>query len=203
MTTCEREFDFTLVLTDIPELTESVENALFEAGCDDATIAIRSGRLFLTFSRTAPSVKDAIISAIRDVRRAKIGADVLRVDYCNLVTQSEIARRASRSRQQINQYIGGVRGSGKFPPPACNIADGAPLWYWCEVANWLVQNGMLKSDVLRDAEEFDAINGVLEFQRQQHERASLVTEILRSIFPRKVSSSIISALKETERTEKD
>jgi len=197
-TGCEREFDFTLILSDIPELTETVENSLFEAGCDDATIAIRGGRLFLTFSRDALTLKAAILSAIRNVRAAKIGADVLRVDYCNLVTQAEIARRANRSRQLIHQYITGVRGSGKFPPPACDIADGAQLWYWCEVANWLVVNGMLKPDVLRAAEEVEAINSVLEFGRQRHGRSSLLKEVLRSLFPKKLSASIISAMKETE-----
>src|SRR4051812_16226446 len=84
-TACKSEYDFTLVLTGITELTPEAENALFEAGCDDATISVRSGRVFLTFSRTARSLKDAILSAIRNVKQANIGADVLRVDVCNLV----------------------------------------------------------------------------------------------------------------------
>src|SRR5438128_2847676 len=96
---CEREHDFALVLTGISDLTAEVEDALFKAGCDDATLSIRVGRVYLTFSRTAPTLKDAIFSAIRNVRDAGIGADVLRIDECDLVTQAEIARRINRPRQ--------------------------------------------------------------------------------------------------------
>ena len=81
-----REFDFTLVLEGICEINASDEDALFEAGCDDATISVRSGRVFLTFSREAPSIKDAIISAVDNVKDSKINARVLRVDVCDLVT---------------------------------------------------------------------------------------------------------------------
>src|SRR5580692_8664220 len=81
---CEEEYDFALILTRVTELSSDTENALFEAGCDDATISVRSGRMFITFSRSAPSLSKAILSAIRDVTSAKIGAQVLRVDDCNL-----------------------------------------------------------------------------------------------------------------------
>src|SRR4029079_9205825 len=111
------EYDFTLALTGITELTREIEDALFEAGCDDATLSLRCGRIYATFSREADSLKDAILSAINDVRNAGIGADVLRVDECNLITQAEIARKSGRSRQLIHQYIKGIRGPGGFPPP--------------------------------------------------------------------------------------
>jgi hypothetical protein len=120
----EFEHDFTLVLTGIADLTPEVENALLGAGCDDGTIAMRLGRPYITFSRLAPSMKDAILSAIENVRNAGIGADVLRVDYCNLVTQADIARKINRSRQLVYQYMVGERGPGGFPPPACRIGTG-------------------------------------------------------------------------------
>ncbi|MCL4206196.1 MAG: hypothetical protein KJ000_27245 [Pirellulaceae bacterium] len=176
-----REYDFTLVLDGVTELTEVVESALFEAGCDDATISLRSGRVFLTFSRRASSLKEAVISAIRAVNHADIGAVVLRVDSSNLATQADIARRIGRTRQLVHQYIAGVRGPGRFPPPACESADGAPLWYWCEVARWLWENDMIQEDVLRDAEELAVINSVLELQRQRHVAPELTAEILRFV----------------------
>src|SRR5436305_10175909 len=85
-----KEHDFTLVLSGITELTPEVQDALFDAGCDDATPSMRCGRPFLTFTRAAPTLKDAILSAISDVKKANIRAEVLRIDVCNLVTQSEI-----------------------------------------------------------------------------------------------------------------
>ena len=140
-----RDHDFTLVLSGITELTLEVQDALFEAGCDDATLSMRCSRPFLTFSRTAPTLKDALLSAISDVKKANIGAEVLRIDVCNLVTQSEIAHKIGRTRQLVHQYVTGERGPGGFPPPACNVSDDAdsPLWYWCEVAYWLYQNNMI------------------------------------------------------------
>ena len=42
MTKNYAEFDFTLLL-DNREVTEELENALYEAGCDDATISLRYG----------------------------------------------------------------------------------------------------------------------------------------------------------------
>jgi hypothetical protein len=181
MTTRNREHDFTLVLGNVGELTESIETALFEAGCDDATIALRSGRIFLTFSREGSSLKEAVISAIRDVNKANIGADVMRVDSCSLVTQADIARRIGRSRQLVHQYITGVRGPGKFPPPVCEITDGAPLWYWCEVARWLWENDMIPEDMLREAEELATINSVLELQWLRQTLPDLTEEILRFV----------------------
>jgi hypothetical protein len=180
-TACEREHDFALVLTGITELSREAEDALFEAGCDDATLCVRYGRVYMTFSRSALSLKDAILSAIRDIRKAKIGADVLRVDACNLVTQAEIARRIGRVRQHIHQYVTGERGPGGFPPPACHITEQAPLWYWCEVAQWLWQNDMLKEEELREAQQVDTINVVLDLRYQRHCDARQTEEIIKSL----------------------
>lgn len=178
---CECEHDFTLVLTGLTELTPQFEDALFNAGCDDATISIRSGRVFLTFSRSAGSLKDAILSAIRDVRKAGIGAAVLRVDACHLVTQADIARRIGRTRQLVHQYIVGTRGPGGFPPPACAITDGSSLWDWCEVAYWLWQNDMIPESVLREAQDVDVINSVLDLHHQRRLDRELTDEIVRYI----------------------
>lgn len=173
---CELEHDFILVLTGITELTRETEDALFQAGCDDATVSIRSGRVFLAFSRTAPSLREAIVSAIQDVRKAQVGAEVLRVDDCNLVTQAEVARRIGRTRQLVHQFISGARGPGDFPPPTCHITDDVPLWRWCEVAHWLWQNNMLSETSLRAAQDVDLINSVLEFAHQSRLHPDFVAQ---------------------------
>ncbi|MCH7799622.1 MAG: hypothetical protein IID28_14440 [Planctomycetes bacterium] len=175
---CNTEYDFTLLLDEgISDVNQSVEDALFEAGCDDATISVRFGRVFLNFSRSAQSFRHAIISAICNVRDAKIGASVFRVDACDLVTQAEIARRMDRTRQLVNLYISGARGPGSFPPPACNIADGQPLWFWCEVAQWLWQNSLIKEEVLQRAQEVTVINNLLEFEYQKQLTPELTRQI--------------------------
>jgi len=53
----DREFDFVLILTGVKEFTTSVEDALFEAGCDAATLSMQYGILcveFLQFSLATP-----------------------------------------------------------------------------------------------------------------------------------------------------
>ena len=181
---CEREHDFALILTGVHELTSEVENALFETGCDDATLSVQYGCISMEFSRTAASLKDAILSAIRDVRKAKIGADVWRVDECNLVTPAEIARRIGRSRQLVHQYMTGKRGPGGFPAPECNLTDGAPLWAWCAVSFWLWQNDMIRPEELQNAEIVAAINNALEGVHQRGRNPELVAEIARAVTQR-------------------
>ncbi len=165
---CEREFDFALIVDGVPELSQRVEDALFEAGCDDATLSIQYGLLYMEFSRSAASLKDAIISAIRDVSKSGLPAKVLRVDDCNLVSASDIARRINRSRQLVHQYMTAERGPGGFPPPVCHLADHAPLWTWCSVSYWLSENNMVRPEEFQNAEVVEAINIFLEEQLRRH-----------------------------------
>jgi hypothetical protein len=178
---CEREHDFALIVGGVSELTQDIEDALFEAGCDDATLSVREGVLYIEFSRRAKSLQDAIISAINDVHKAKIGAQVLRVDECNLVTMAEIARRVARSRQMVHQYITGVRGPGGFPPPECWLSEDKPIWAWCAVSWWFVQNNLLRPEESWNAEVVAAINNVLEMQRQRERHPDLVKKVTREL----------------------
>ena len=179
--TCDRQYDFALIFDGISELTSAVEDALFQAGCDDATVSMQHGRLYIEFSRSAGSLEDAIIGAIRDVRKADIGAEVLRVDECNLVTASEIARRMGRSRQLVHQYMNGTRGPGGFPPPECHLTDHAPLWAWCAVSYWLVENNLLRPEESWNAEVVEAINNWLESERQRRRYPKLIDTINRGL----------------------
>jgi hypothetical protein len=194
---CDPEHDFILILSDVPALTSEVENALFESGCDDGTVGMHAGRMSLDFTRSAPTLKDAILSAIQDVHKAKIGARIVRVDNCDLVTQAEIARKISRTRQLVHQYINGTRGPGGFPPPVCEITDGIPLWQWCEVAYWLGENDMITEDVVRAARDTEMINTVLQFVNQQLLHPDLMAEIL-AHFPEFVAQVVSDASKLNE-----
>lgn len=175
---CEREFDFALIVGGISELTEEVENALYEAGCDDATVSIQYGLLYIEFSRTASDLQDAILSAIQQVQSSGIGAVVYRVDDCNLVTASDIARRINRSRQLVHQYMTGQRGPGGFPPPQCYITDNKPLWAWCAVSFWLSENDLLRPEASWNAEVVAAVNNVLEMIHQRKRHPDLMNKVM-------------------------
>ena len=174
---CVREYDFALILSGVHELTADVENALFVAGCDDATLSIQYGNIYMKFSRTSTSLIQAILSAIKNVNKAKIGATVCRVNECDLVIQSEIARRIDRSRQNVHQYINGTRGPGGFPAPVCYMPDGSPFWTWCSVSYWLYQNDMIRPEDLQRAQTIAAINNALENLHQKERSPEIVKAV--------------------------
>ncbi len=73
-------YHFVLVLSDFSSPYEHIEDALFEAGCDDALLIFRDNVPYLEFDRSATNLEKAIYSAIKDVESANIGARVLRVE---------------------------------------------------------------------------------------------------------------------------
>jgi hypothetical protein len=178
---CSGEHEFVLVLEGVKDLSREVMDALFEAGCDDATPSIRFGRMYLTFARRAKSMKEAMLSAIRDVRRANIGAMIVCVDDCNLVSQSDIARRINRTRQQVGQYVSGTRGPGNFPGPVCDLVEGHPLWRWCEVSYWLCENGIIGNEVLDESRIIAAVNCVLDLAYWRKQDSGLVDELFQLV----------------------
>ena len=70
---------FTLEVSGIDTGRENYEDALYEAGCDDALIAVVDGRMCLDFHRDGMSFEDAVKSASHDVELA--GGKVVRVTY--------------------------------------------------------------------------------------------------------------------------
>jgi hypothetical protein len=53
---------------------------LFNAGCDDGTFGLRCGVPYAAFVRAAPTLREAILSAIADVEGASIGLRVVRIE---------------------------------------------------------------------------------------------------------------------------
>ena len=141
------------------KLTDDRIDALFEAGCDDATFSARDGMAFAAFDREALSLLDAILSAIEAVESVE-GLEVLHVDPDELVWASEIASRTRRSRQSVNQLVKGQRGPGGFPPPASH-ATRNPLWRWSQVEGWFAKYEGRPPGVERPV-LIGAINGALQ-----------------------------------------
>lgn len=176
-----REYEFSLILTGVEDFSDQFADAMFEAGCDDALFGSRHQTIYADFSREADSLKEAILSAIADIRGAGVGAGVLSVDEGNLVTKAEIGRRIGRTRQMVHQYAMGTRGPGGFPPPACEISDGNPVWDWREVADWLSRQGIIDEETARDADVVNSINLALGYQRLTQRSPELAGEINRSL----------------------
>lgn len=151
------EHNFTLTIQGT--YADAVLDALFEAGCDDATISHKGDLLFAEFDREADSLLDAVLTAIADVESVE-GLTVLHVDPDDLVWASEIAERVGRTRQSVDQLIKGQRGPGGFPAPASH-ATRNPLWRWPEVEAWFERYEGRPADTERAA-VLGAVNGALQ-----------------------------------------
>jgi hypothetical protein len=161
-----REYRFALTMDGVEELTFQAMDRLFETGCDDATFGTRSGVHYAKFHRRAASAVEAVVSAIEDIERARIGLRILRVEPDELVTAGEIAERAGLSREAIRLYTLGKRGPGGFPRPVAGLQQKSPLYRWSDVAAWLgrLRDGLHPIDTAEaDANAF--LNALLDLRR--------------------------------------
>jgi hypothetical protein len=137
------------------ELTDEAQQALLDAGCDDAFVGERDGAQYVSFVREAKSLRRALRTALADLAEALPDAQVVRVEPDHLVTMAEIAGRAGLSREAVRLLANGQRGPGGFPPPVAYPDNRTRLWHWPDVADWLNEQGRAKLEV--DAESADLV----------------------------------------------
>ncbi|MQA98791.1 MAG: hypothetical protein GEU78_00620 [Actinobacteria bacterium] len=131
-------YNFTLIVEGADLQAEDAQDALFGAGCDDATFGAVDGIQYAEFDREAGSYGQALTSAIAAIESAIKGARVLHVEPDELVTISEIAERVDRTRESVRLLISGERGPGDFPAPASHVRTRNRLWRWPDVQRWFV-----------------------------------------------------------------
>ena len=93
-------FEFSIIASGLDPEADDFEDRFYEAGCDDATIGFQKGAIVLDFDREARTLISAMVSAIRDVRRA--GAQVNHVEPDYLVNANEIGRRSGHSKAAVS-----------------------------------------------------------------------------------------------------
>lgn len=150
------EYDFTLIFEGDPAF-----DALYEAGCDDGTFGETDGVRHVVFTREAPSLIDAVLSAIRDIEST--GLRVLHVEPEDLVTAAEIAKRLGRTRESVRLLAAGRRGAGDFPAPASRPRMRNRLWRWSDVAAWAK---LLTPEQEHEARLLASANAALELRNQ-------------------------------------
>jgi hypothetical protein len=106
-------------------------DALFDAGCDDASPEIDTSSATLHFDRTSSSLGAAIVSAVLDVEGA--GLRVAGVGAPDLVDLPEVAARTGRTRESVRLLALGRRGPGGFP----SLDHG--FYSWAEVRAWFAE----------------------------------------------------------------
>jgi hypothetical protein len=105
--------------------------------CGDVTVSLSAGQPggVISFDRPAPTLIDAILTAVRDLDA--VGVSATRVcDDDDLVTLAIIAKRVGRSREAVRLWSIGRTGPGGFPAPI-DTAISVSYYRWSQVAPWL------------------------------------------------------------------
>jgi hypothetical protein len=142
----EYEFILKFSLPDNQADPEIFIDKLAEAGCDDALIGIGcSGRIALDFTRVSSSALEAVLSAIKDVKRAIPGAGLIEASP-DLVGLTDVADILGFSRQNMRKLM--LRNPD-FPPP---LHEGNPsIWHLAKILRWMDNKNMyLIKDPLLD-----------------------------------------------------
>lgn len=133
------EFTLRFSLPDREDNPERYLDALYEAGCDDASVGVgQHGMIGLDFNRSAHSAEAAIRSAIKNVVDAIPGATLVQAGP-DLVGLTEMAEIFGFSRQNMRKYATGQSGAREaFPLPT--ISGDPSLWHLAEIVAWLRQH---------------------------------------------------------------
>jgi hypothetical protein len=138
-------------------VTDADADRLHEALDDEVGVEDGPRGHFIGFNRRAGSFIDAVLDALAEV--IKLGFEPVAVED-ELVSISDIAARAGRSRQSVSMLVNGQRGLGNFPRPAAGNVR-SPLWHWADVAAWFEDQGTDPSAFEDRLQAIAAINGTL------------------------------------------
>ena len=134
-----KEYDFILKLSlsDNEADPELCIAELEQAGCDDALVGIGSnGRLGLDFTRRSSSALEALLSALKDVKRAIPGAKLIEAAP-DMVGLTDVADILGFSRQNMRKLL---LKNPDFPAP---LHDGKPsIWHLAKILQWLNEKKM-------------------------------------------------------------
>lgn len=133
------EYEFTLsfkLAADVAE-ADTLIGRLGAAGCDDALIGVgQPGRIALSFTRRADSAQQAIVSALRDVKRA-VPAALLIEAGPDLVGLTDVAELVGMTRQNMRKLS--LAHCDSFPAPV--HSGSVVLWHLWHVLRWLSDRG--------------------------------------------------------------
>jgi len=133
----EYEFILKFSLPDNEGDPEIFIDKLAAAGCDDALVGIGSnGRIALDFTRISSSALDAVLSGIKDVKRAIPGARLIEASP-DLVGLTDVADILGFSRQNMRKLM---LKNPDFPPP---YHEGNPsIWHLAKILRWMDKKTM-------------------------------------------------------------
>lgn len=141
---------------------------LAQAGCDDATIGVgQPGRIALAFTRDSTDAWSAVVSALKDVKRAIPTARLVEAgpDFVGL---TDVAEVAGMSRQNMRKLM--LTHASEFPAP---VHEGNPaVWHLSDILAWLDGRGGydVDADLLELARSTKQVNLVKEARTMEPQR---------------------------------
>lgn len=123
---------------------DTLAERLGATGCDDALVGMgQPGRLALEFSRESDSAKEAVRTALADVKRAVPSAKLIEASP-DLVGLTDVADMVGVSRQAMRKLM--LTHRATFPMP---VHEGsASIWHLADVLDWLNTRGGYPIDTL-------------------------------------------------------
>ncbi|MGI0480270.1 hypothetical protein ACN4EE_05715 [Geminocystis sp. CENA526] len=80
-------YNFTLILSESSQQIDNLEDLLFEAGCDDATLSFSNGITYLEFDRDGDQFITVLNSAIKQVESINDISVIKHITQEDLVTK--------------------------------------------------------------------------------------------------------------------
>jgi hypothetical protein len=78
-----KTYQFDVVSKDVSNITDEQADTLFAAGCDDGTPACCDGVAWVHFDREAPSLEEAIHTAVGQVKAAGLLVSKIELDVAS------------------------------------------------------------------------------------------------------------------------
>jgi hypothetical protein len=171
------EYDFVLkfkLAEGSADANDLVER-LGEAGCDDAVVGIgQPGRIALSFTRKADSARQAVISALEDVKRAIPDAQLIEATP-DLAGLTDIAEFVGVTRQNMRKLM--LTHAKTFPAP---IHEGSTaLWHLAPVLEWL--HARAGYAIERHLLEISRITMQINVAKEAHRLAAPVEDRIRAL----------------------
>jgi len=138
------EFELKFSLPDTKQNPDILIGRLAEEGCTDALVGIgQIGRVAFRFNRDANSAFEAILSAVKNIKKAIPEANLIEAAP-DLVGLSDIADILGYSRQNIRKLM--MNNLVSFPTP---IHQGKTmLWHLSNILSWAKEGNRYEIDEL-------------------------------------------------------
>lgn len=131
------ELSFGLVVAGVDLTDDDVVNALYDAGVDDVTFAVRDGSHVVYVDREGDTLLDAVAAAVTELEAAHPDLRVVGFEGHELLTQAGVAELTGRTRQSIHQHVRGDRGGSRGFPSPLGWADASrAMWLRSDIARW-------------------------------------------------------------------